>query len=64
MAERMAEDRARAAEAMRQRVQQAERQAEAEERSDNRFWMYVNAGLLAGVALVGVLAWLLLKNAG
>ena len=64
MAERMADDRARAAEAMRERVQRAERQAEAEERGDNRFWMLVNAGLLAGVALIGLLAWILVKNAG
>ena len=63
MAGRAAEDRVRATDAMRERVRQAERQVDAEERSDNRFWMLVNAALLAGVALVGVLAWLLLKNA-
>ena len=62
--ERLAADRARAAEAMRARVQQAERQAEHEERRDNRFWLLVNAALLGLVALVGVLAWILVKNAG
>jgi hypothetical protein len=64
MAERVAEDRARAADAMRERVRQAERQAEVEERRDNRFWLLVNAGLIAGVAVIGLLAWILVKNAG
>jgi hypothetical protein len=61
---RLAEARHRAEEAMRERVVHEERVAAAEERADNRFWLLVNAALLAGIVAVALVAWLVIRSAG
>jgi hypothetical protein len=42
-------------------MQREERLAAVEERSSDRFWMWVNILLVAGVVAVGVLAWVVVR---
>lgn len=64
VSERIANERDRAARAIRERVLRAERQAEADDRRENRIWLAINVALLTGVALAGLVAWLVVKNFG
>jgi hypothetical protein len=41
-----------------------EQMAAAEEKADNRFWLSVNAILIGGIVVVGLLAWLVIRSAG
>jgi hypothetical protein len=61
---RLVEARTRAEEMMRERVIREERVAAAEASADNRFWLAVNVVLIAGIAAVGVIAWLLVRSSG
>ena len=61
---RLSESRHRAQQAMHERVVREERVAAEEERADNRFWLAVNVLLIAGIAAVGLIAWLVIRSAG
>ena len=63
MSQRLGEDRQRAVAALQDRARRAEATAAVEERSNDRFWLTVNVLLLAGVVLVGMIAWFVVKSA-
>jgi hypothetical protein len=58
---RLVEQRRVAAQAMQDRLQREERIAAVEERRSDRFWLWVNLLLVAGVAITGVLAWVIVR---
>jgi hypothetical protein len=58
---KLVQQRRAAAQAMQDRMQREERLAAVEERSSDRFWMWVNILLVAGVVAVGVLAWVVVR---
>ena len=64
VAERLADARQKAADALRERVIREERVAAEEERADNKFWLSVNAILIGGIVVVGLLAWLVIRSVG
>jgi hypothetical protein len=64
VANRLADARQKATEALRERVIREEQVAAAEEKADNRFWLSVNAILIGGIVVVGLLAWLVIRSAG
>jgi len=64
LANRLADAHQKAADALRERVIREERVAAEEEKADNRFWLSVNAILIGGIVVVGLLAWLVIRSAG
>lgn len=58
---RLTEQRRVASQAMQERLQREERIAAVEERRSDRFWLWVNLLLVAGVAVMGVLAWVIVR---
>jgi uncharacterized protein YbjQ (UPF0145 family) len=63
MSQRLGEERQRAVAALQDRARREEATAVVEERTNDRFWLTVNALLLAGVVLVGLIAWFVVKSA-
>jgi hypothetical protein len=63
MSQRLGEERQRAVAALQDRARREEATSVVEERTNDRFWLTVNALLLAGVVLVGLIAWFVVKSA-
>ena len=64
VANRLSDARQKATDALRERVIREERVAAEEEKADNKFWLSVNAILIGGIVVVGLLAWLVIRSAG
>ena len=58
---KLVQQRRAAAEAMQERAKREERIAAVEETRSDRFWLWVNLALVAGVVLVGALAWFVVR---
>ena len=63
MSQRLGEERQRAVAALQDRARREEATSVVEERTNDRFWLAVNALLLAAVVLVGLIAWFVVKSA-